>query len=152
MINSKESDALQWLKYYSALERVSGLALCVWCTFSSFMSPSSCTMSSLLLSWRDDILCSSSSFLCLKHTNTDLSQTQRFLTGWWLLEPNPKVKPYYRFKTQNFFYIVRSAANCLLKLLFDISGIHLTICFQKCKPQNLQKKNTFTQFRQVKLI
>lgn len=39
-------------------------------TFSSFMSPSSCTMSSLLLSCRDDILCSSSSFLCLTHTQT----------------------------------------------------------------------------------
>lgn len=36
-----------------------------WLTLSSFISPSSCTISSLLLSWRADILCSSSSFLCL---------------------------------------------------------------------------------------
>lgn len=40
--------------------------MCV--TFSSFISPSSCTINSLLLSCRDDILCSSSSFLCLKDT------------------------------------------------------------------------------------
>lgn len=37
-------------------------------TLSSFISPSSCTISSLRLSCRDDIRCSSSSFLCLKHT------------------------------------------------------------------------------------
>lgn len=86
MINSKESDALQWLKYYSALERVSGLALCVWCTFSSFMSPSSCTMSSLLLSWRDDILCSSSSFLCLKHTQTQAQSLDLSYMQWFMRE------------------------------------------------------------------
>lgn len=40
----------------------------VFVTLSSFISPSSCTISSLLLSCRDDILCSSSSFLCLQHT------------------------------------------------------------------------------------
>lgn len=39
-------------------------------TFRSFISPSSCTISSLLLSCKDDILCSSSSFLCLKDTHS----------------------------------------------------------------------------------
>lgn len=42
----------------------------VFVTFSSFISPSSCTINSLLLSCRDDILCSSSSFLCLKDTHS----------------------------------------------------------------------------------
>lgn len=42
----------------------------VFVTLSSFISPSSCTISSLLLSCRDDILCSNSSFLCLQHTPT----------------------------------------------------------------------------------
>ncbi len=112
---------------------VSGLALCVWCTFSSFMSPSSCTMSSLLLSWRDDILCSSSSFLCLKHTQTqslDRSYMQWVLREWGLLDPNPKSNPSFRFKLQHvlgdLFLHREKRFNCPLELVFDISDIHLT--------------------------
>lgn len=37
-----------------------------WLTFSSFMRPSNWTISSLRLSWRADILCSSSSLRCLR--------------------------------------------------------------------------------------
>lgn len=46
-------------------------------TLSSFISPSSCTISSLRLSCRDDILCSSSSFLCLQHRGASITVTSQ---------------------------------------------------------------------------
>lgn len=49
-----------------------------WLTLSSFISPSSCTISSLLLSWSADILCSNSSFLCLFQLHERKSQKTNF--------------------------------------------------------------------------